>query len=433
MGVTLQEQGKFERAVEAYNTALNIKPDYDEAYNNMGNALQLQGKFEAAIEAYNKALAIKPDYAEAYRNMGVTHLEQGKFERAVEAYKTALNIKPDYAEAHRNISNLIKYKLNDPQISTVNELLQHPDLNISDRCHLLYTFAKMKEDVGDYEAAYKNYVNGGKLQQKILAYDKAEDQRLFARIKNTAPKLKEFVFSTFNEVTVHTPIFILGMPRSGTTLIEQIISCHSKVHGSGELPFANRYGSLIVNGTQAITSNALCYFRKSYLDELVKVSNGKQFVTDKMPNNFQYIGLILKALPEAKIIHVKREPAANCWSNFKHYFPSKGLGYSYNLQDTVKYFGMYQELMNFWDVLYADRIYHLDYERLTSEQITQTRKLIEHLDLDWEDACLLPQDNKRSVRTASQQQVRQKVYRGSSKVWRNFEPYLNGEFDKFGR
>ena len=149
-----------------------------------------------------------------------------------------------------------------------------------------------------------------------------------------------------------------------------------------------------------------------------------------MPQNFLQIGLILKALPEAKVIHVKRDPAATCWSNFKHYFSANGLGYSYDLSDTVNYFKLYQDLMDFWDQQYSDQIYHLDYDKLTVEQESETRKLIEYLKLGWEDDCLSPHKNKRSVRTASQQQVREKVYTGSSQAWRKFEPYLNGAFDE---
>jgi len=166
------------------------------------------------------------------------------------------------------------------------------------------------------------------------------------------------------------------------------------------------------------------------LYNLNKVSSGKPFVTDKLPQNFYYIALILKALPEAKIIHVKRDPAATCWSNFKHYFSSDGLGYSYDLETTVGYYQLYQDLMKFWDQQYASQIYHLDYDRLTFDQEIETRKLIAHLGLDWENACLSPQENKRRSRTASRHQVRKKIYEGSSQEWRKFEPYLNGIFDE---
>jgi len=147
-----------------------------------------------------------------------------------------------------------------------------------------------------------------------------------------------------------------------------------------------------------------------------------------MPQNFRFIALICTAFPEAKIVHVQRNAEATCWSNFKQYFASKGLGYSYSLRDTVAYYGLYTELMHFWCQSYSDRIYHLDYEKLTEKQEPQTQRLIEHLGLNWEDACLAPQNNKRSVKTASQQQVRQKVYKGSSQAWRKYEPFLDGAF-----
>ena len=149
-----------------------------------------------------------------------------------------------------------------------------------------------------------------------------------------------------------------------------------------------------------------------------------------MPQNFRFIALICTAFPEAKIVHVQRNAEATCWSNFKHYFASKGLGYSYNLSDTVKYYGLYKELMHFWSQSYSDRIYNLDYDKLTEDQEPETRRLIKHLGLNWEDACLAPQNNKRSVKTASQQQVRQKVYKGSSPAWRKYEPFLDGVFDE---
>jgi len=465
MGNALQEQGKLEEAIEAYNKALAIKPDYADAYNNMGNSLKDQGKLEEAIVAYNKALTIKPDNAEAYNNMGIALRDQGKLEEAIVSYNKALSINPDYANAYnnmgnalqdqdkleeakasynkalslkpdyavvyRNLSTLRKYQPDDNQITFVREMMQQSDLKDDDRCHLQYTLAKMNEDLGDLDAAYGNYISGGKLRQKLLSYDYKQDELRFEQIKNTAPKLKEFAFNKPFHAAINTPIFILGMPRSGTTLVEQIISSHSEVHGAGELPFLSHLANSNNIYNQTINSDNILEVRKNYLNELEKVSQGKPFVTDKMPQNFLHISILLKALPEAKIIHVKRDPAATCWSNFKHYFSSKGMGYSYDLKDTVGFFKLYQDLMDFWDQQYSDQIYHLDYDKLTVEQEPETRKLIEYLELGWEDDCLSPHKNKRSVRTASQQQVREKVYTGSSQVWRKFEPYLNGVFDEF--
>ena len=145
--------------------------------------------------------------------------------------------------------------------------------------------------------------------------------------------------------------------------------------------------------------------------------------------SYKFIGLICAAFPEAKIVHVQRNAEATCWSNFKKYFASRGLGYSYNLQDTVRYYGLYKDLMHFWDQSYNERIYNLDYDTLTEDQEQETRRLIEYLEVNGQDACLAPEKNNRSVKTASQQQVRQKVYQGSSQAWREYEPFLNGVFD----
>ena len=429
MGIALQVQGKLEEAIEAYNKALAIKPDYAGAYYNMGIALQVQGKLEEAIEAYKKALSIKPDYAIAYNNMGNALKDQGKLEEAIEAYNKALSIKPDYAEAHRHLSTLIKYTLNDPQISVVDDLLQREKLNDSDRLHLHYTYAKMQEDLGDLSVAFDSYVTGGDLRQRSLAYEFSQDEHKFGRIKQTAPQFKEVALNVTGEPIRYTPIFILGMPRSGTTLVEQIVSSHSEITGAGELAYVSQFGDQLATGLTASTIEAVSVFRDRYLAELAKRANGQAFITDKMPQNFQYIALICAAFPEAKIVHVQRSAEATCWSNFKHYFVSKGLGYSYNLSDTVRYYGLYTEIMHFWGQSYSDRIYNLDYDKLTEDQELETRSLIEYLELNWQDTCLTPQKNKRSVKTASQQQVRQKVYKGSSQAWRKYESCLNGVFD----
>jgi hypothetical protein len=212
-------------------------------------------------------------------------------------------------------------------------------------------------------------------------------------------------------------------------LIEQIVSSHTQVTGAGELGYLSRFGIKLVAGLTAPTVDAVSVFRKRYITELAKKAIGQAFITVKMPQNFQYIALICAAFPEAKIIHVQRNAEATCWSNFKQYFVSKGLGYSYGLGDTVKYYGLYIDLMHFWYPSYSDRIYNLDYDKLTENQEPETRRLIEYLALNWQDACLAPQKNKRSVKTASQQQVQQKVYQGSSQAWRKYEPFLDGLFD----
>jgi len=431
LGNTFQNRGDLAMAIKTYNQALLIQADYPEVYNNLGNAFKLQGQLDKAIAAYKKGTLLDPNYAEAFYNLGLAHQELGQLDAAIEAFKKALTIKPTFAEAHRHLSILVKHKPEDPIIKIVERLLEQPELNYADKCRLYYTVAKMKEDIGDFGTAYDYYVAGGELRKKLLSYNIRQDQLLFAQIKSTAPTFKNLSLNLPDEVIDYRPIFILGMPRSGTTLIEQILSCHSQIHGAGELSLLGHLGGKLNLGIQDINQENLLRFRTAYLTEIGQKAGKKKYVTDKTPQNFRYIGLLLKTLPEAKIIHVKRAPSATCWSNFKYYFSSNGLGYSYDLKDTVKYYKLYQDLMDFWNKSYRNQIFELDYDKLTIEQDYQTRRLIEFLGLDWEATCLSPQKNKRIVMTTSQLQIREKVYTGSSQAWRKFEPYLNGAFDRF--
>jgi Tfp pilus assembly protein PilF len=431
LGVNLKDQGRLEEAIDAYKKALSIKPDYAEAYLNIGSALKDEGKLEEAIDAYKRALSIKPDYVSANYNMGNTLSIQGNSKEAIDAYKKALSIKPDYAKAHRSLSTLLTYHADHPQIKVVKDLMKRLDLNDADRCHLHYAFAKMKEDLGDFNAAFENYISGGLLRKKILAYDQDQDDKLFKNIRKTALKLKEFSLKKSIKGLSHTPIFVLGMPRSGTTLVEQIISCHSSVHGAGELRFLERYGGALSRGEQTLSLESMQKARSSYLSDLAKLSGEKLFVTDKMPQNFLYIGLIVSAIPEAKIIHVKRDPAATCWSNFKQYFADNGLGYSYEIGDTVNYYKLYRDLMEYWNKLFGDHIYNLNYDKLTQDAENETKKLINYLGIEWDEACLHPERHRRAVITASQFQVRRKIYTGSSKDWKKYEDFLDGAFDQF--
>ncbi|MDC3055984.1 tetratricopeptide repeat protein [Paracoccaceae bacterium] len=429
MGTALKDQGKLDQAIEAYNNAISNKPDYAEAHYNKGIALHEQEKLDAAIETYAKAISIKPDYAQAYNNMGIALKDHGKLDQAIEAYTKAISNKPDYAEAHRNLSTIKRYTRDDEQFLQVLDLYQRGDLTDYDRCNLSFALAKMYESVGNFSCAYDHLFEGNALRKKLLGYSIHTDEKLFLNLKKTQPKLFKRRLEKSAAATHASPVFILGMPRSGTTLVEQIVSSHSMVTGAGELRYVKQFGLRLATGSSCINTAAILEFRKNYLLELSKVSNENHFVTDKMPQNFRFIPLICAALPEAKIIHLQRNAAATCWSNFKQYFGAKGLGYCYDLKDVVEYYTLYKDLMKLWQSQYGDRIYNLDYEKLTSDQESETRKLIKYLELDWEEGCLSPQKNKRSVRTASQQQVRQKVYQGSSEAWRSYEPHLNGAFD----
>ena len=430
MGNALKDQGKLDQAIRAYSISISLNPETAAPYFNIGNILKDQNRLEEAVLAYSKALIIKPESAEGYNNLGNVLKDQGKLAEATKAYTKAISLKPEYAAAHRNLSIITEYQDDNPQISAVNNMLQNTHLDENDRCHLHYAFAKMQEDIGNLSSAFAHYVAGGELRKRQLLYDFDYDKRRFSVIKETAQKIADFHLDDAFEATRFTPVFILGMPRSGSTLVEQILSCHSMVHGAGELSLLSRFGDPLIHGAQNINLDSILHVRKSYLNELEKVSNGSFFVTDKTPQNFIRMAIIVKALPEAKIIHVKRNSAATCWSNFKHFFFGNGLPYSYNLDDTVSYFKIYEQLMQFWNGIYPGKIYHLNYEKLVDEQEIETKMLIQHLSLQWEEACLSPENNKRIVKTASQLQVRKKLYKGSSDAWRKFEPFLYSYFQR---
>jgi tetratricopeptide (TPR) repeat protein len=427
IAIALKDKGDLEAAIESYKQALKIKPDYAHAYNNMGNALSEKGDLEAAIESYKQALKIKPDYVQAYNNIGIALKDKGDLEAAIESYKQVLKIKPDYAEVYRNLSNIHRYKEHDEYFLKMQSLCQSSSVSDEQRCHLNFALSKASEDLNEVSQSFNYLKIGNELRKKILSYDIKKDIELFSQLKKAYPSI---ALQSVVESSDLKPIFILGMPRSGTTLVEQIVSSHSEVTGAGELSYVSRFGDPTARGAIKPNAKMILDFRQRYIEALKKRSDGRSIVTDKMPQNFLYVGLIFSAFPDAKVIHVNRDPAATCWSNYKHYFIDKDLGYCYNLDDTVTYFGLYTDLMQFWLGHYGDRIYNLNYDNLTINQDDETRKLIEYLELEWENGCLSPQHNKRSVRTVSQQQVRQKVYQGSSQQWRKFEPYLNGAFNQ---
>ena len=429
LGVTLQELGRLHEAVASYTRAILLKPDYAEAHCNLGNALKELGRLNEAEASFREAIISKPDYAEAQSNLGNTLQELGRLDEAEASYAQAILLDPTYAEAHRNLSSLKKFVSKDDQYSKMFALYLDKNISEEERCHINFGLAKAFEDLGEFENAFTHYSEGNTLRKTLLNYDINMDVELFRQLKLSYKKILETPIVLSNILNQPTPIFIVGMPRSGTTLIEQIISSHSQVEGAGELYFATKFGASLARGSSEINTESLLKFRADYLTNLQKVSNGSLIVTDKMPQNFRYIGLLTKAFPEAKIIHIKRNPAAVCWANYKQYFISEKLNYCYALDDIVYYYKLYENLMEFWQKSLKKRIYDLDYDFFTLNQEKETRRLIDYLNLAWDEKCLSPQDNSRSVATASNIQVRKKVYQGSSLQWKKYEPLLEGVFD----
>ena len=431
LGVTLQELGRLDEAEASYRQAIILKPDYAEAHSNLGTTLKKVGSLDEAEAGHRQAIALNPDYAVGHNNLGVTLQELGRLDEAEASYRQAIIIKPDYAEAHSNLAGIKKFLSRDEQFLQMQELYEDLAISEQNRCHICFALAKACEDLRHFARAFRLYEEGNALRKKQLGYDKVQDQKLFEKLKTNFSRIAAHNFEPEIVAAEPIPVFILGVPRSGTSLVEQIISSHPLVTGAGELPFVSQFGGSFAVGQAPVNAEALTTFRETYLTALSQRSEGEAIVTDKMPLNFRFVGLISAALPEAKIIHVSRDPAAVCWANYRQYFSDDSMRYCYSLDDILHYHRLYEDLMKFWHKALPNTVYDLHYEALTEHQEDETRKLIAHLGLVWDDACLSPQDNKRGVSTASNVQVRQKVYQGSSQKWKRYRPYLNGALDHF--
>jgi len=429
LGIVYLDINQLDQAIKHFKFAISFKKNFAEAHNNLGSCLQKKGQLENSVDSYKLAISIKENYAQAHNNLGILYQKLGRIDDALESYEKAIKSKPAYAEAHYNLSAIKKYSINDAQISQMQSLLALNELSQSNKIYLCFAMAKVNEDLGLKEELFKFLNEGNKLRKEQLnfSFDKTDEPSLFVRriFKSGPPKIKKLLYIPSSI----KPIFILGMPRSGTSLVEQIISNHHKVYGGGELKLlTNIITSIIEHNSfkesEIFSEKNIFYIRRKYLESLANLNVSENIITDKWPLNFRNIGFIFSAFPEAKIVHLKRDAEAICWSIYKHYFSDTGNGWAYNLNDLAQFYNLYEDLMKFWHELYPNKIYDISYEDLTTNQEEETRKLLEYCDLEWDEDCLNFYTNKRAVQTASSLQVREKMYQGSSEAWKNYIDYL---------
>jgi tetratricopeptide (TPR) repeat protein len=427
LGNTLLDLGKIDSAIESLEWAVAYKHDFAEAYNNLGNAYNDSGKPDKAIENFKKAISCNPSYEKALFNLALVFKDLGNREEFVENIEKALALNPSWGHAHYHLSRVKNYKKNDPQINQIKQALESENLNSIDLIGLNFALSKVYEDLENHKEQFKFLNEANSLRKKELNYSIERDQKLFSRIKETFNNPPFEINYTKLNIKSIKPIFIVGMPRSGTSLVHQILDSHSEVKGLGELNNVNKFVIPLLKSfnkekAEYFSETQLLTLRKQYLDSLPISELNENIVVDKMPLNFRYIGFLLSCLPEAKVIHMNRDPMATCWSIFKYEF--RGNAYSFNQEDIASYFGLYSDLMDFWRGIFPGKIYDLCYEDLTSNQEEETQKLLAHCELDWDEKCLNFHDNKTAVKTTSSMQVRKKMYQGSSEAWKKYQNYL---------
>lgn len=463
LGNVLMSQGNLRDAIICYRQAIAAKPDYVEAYTNLANALKEEGKLGEAVSCYQQAIRIKPDHAKAYAGLGATLNEQGKLDEAIlscrqalllqdnladahgvlgnilkehgdlegalSAFQRALAIKPDFAVVHRLLASIHEYTAPNEQLLAMKNLFQNETAS-QNKMHLAFGLGKALEDLGEFQSAFRYLLEGNRLKRESFQYSMQEDQQLFHNIQRTVNS-GAIANLTGSGCPDDTPIFILGMPRSGTSLVEQILASHPMVHGAGELDIFEKtflgytQTDSFVAAFEAVvhaqdTSALLGRIGKGYVEKLREFSATARFITDKMPHNFLAIGLIRLALPQARIIHCVRGPMDNCLSIFKNFFISEHK-YAYDLRELGQYYILYQELMRHWHTLFPGAIYDIHYEDVIRAPEEETHKLLHHCGLPWDDACLSFHKTTRRVATASAAQVRKPIYNGSVKLWQKYE------------
>ena len=431
LGNVLQEQGKLELAIQAYYRATEINPKYLQAYNNLGNTFRQQDRSEEAIQAYQQAIGIDADYAEAHGNLGNLLRELGRLEPAIHAYRKSLSINPNNVAMHYMLAKTKKHGSYDHEICAMEALLKNPSIANPQKVDLYFALGKAFEDLQMYEKAFEFFSIGNRAIRETIEYDISQDEDFFKRLMNTfsKPLLDWYSGSGFDD---NTPIFILGMPRSGTSLVEQILSSHNDVYGAGEL-YDLRQTILTANHkvTQRrfpdylgqLDRNKLTQFGINYVKRLREYSHHARHITDKIPANFLYIGMIKLILPNARVIHCQRNPIDTSLSCFKNHF-ALGHRFSYDLQELGAYYRLYKRLMSHWDDVLPNYIFHFQYEDLITDQEKQTRVLLEHCGLEWEESCLSFHQTERLVRTMSSPQVRRPIYGDSVGLWKKYENQL---------
>lgn len=430
LAVSLERLQKFDELEPVCLRLIDKDLSYSNAYVHLAISRASASSPDDQMKLYETALSYDSDNVHAIHNIGIISYHKGDFEKAKQCYRKALSLDPQFTECFRNSTILIDFDINDPLVCAFRDRIDAANLEKDDECRVHFALAKIHDKAGDHETAFAHLVKGNRQRKELLSHDFSYDKQRFNAIIEVEESLDETPL-TVRECSRSKPIFVVGMPRSGTSLLEQIISSHAQVEGAGELDFIKQLFNNMAVGIEEISSDTLSAAREAYLEQTEKLGFRSPFFVDKMPLNSTLCGLLIRAFPDGKVIVSNRDYRAVCWSNFKNYYPTNGLGFTYDLMDLKLFFEMHENLMEYLALRHPDKIIPVDYDALTDDPETQIRTLIGRLGLDWDEACLNPHLNTRTIKTASALQARSKIYKGSSREWQKYQSLIAKMFPDF--
>lgn len=428
----LTEYEKLDEAREAISEVIKLDKHLAYPYVLLGNLESKIGDYEAAVSAFEAALDRQADHGGALAGLGHALKTIGRQEQAIDRYRKCVQNYPAFGEAWWSLANLKTFRFNDDEVATLETHVDDERLSDEARVNINFALGKAYEDRGDYADAFHRYDRGNKLRRPHESYDPVQTEATHDRIIKTITA--ELVESKQSHAEQRNdPIFIVGLPRSGSTLIEQILASHGDVDGTHELPDLPRVvrtinqwqiqGKGYPDAVALLDEAQIRELGEQYLESTQRYRQGGARFTDKMPNNFSMVGLLALILPNAKIVNARRHPLDSCMGSYKQLF-YRGQSFTYDLVELGEYYLEYQRMMDHWQELLPGRVLDVHYENMVTDQETQTRRLIKYCDLPWQDQCLRFYETERAVNTASSEQVRQPIYSKSINSWRRFEDQL---------
>ena len=436
LGTIYKSKKNYNKAENYYKKSINLDNKISEPQNNLGNLYLTLGKYKDAIVCYKNAININPKFFVSHYNLGTTYINIGEVENAKKHLNEAVNLNPHFYMAHRILSTITKYSKNNNHFNLLKKLYENPKIDNSQKTELAFALGKAFEDIKDFNRAFHYYNKGNDLRRKNIAFSIKNEKEDFDNIKKV---FNQNLLNKFKQIENldSTPIFILGMPRSGTTLVEQILSSHPTVFGGDELDFLtvlvekyfeNKPAGLFLENIINIDKKNLKKIGQEYISNLKKIAGNSTRVTDKLPINFKWIGLIKIILPNSKIIHCVRNSRDNCLSIFKNYFVNTKLNFAYNLEEICEFYNLYSDLMAYWKNTLPKFVFDIKYEKLINNSEHEIRNLLKVCNLSWDNNCLKFYNNKRPIKTVSNIQARKKIYRSSIDSWKNYAEYLGKSF-----